>query len=109
MNNNILSKKLSELMGKMDEKVLKSKLNHALDMLKNGDTQELASKINKIDKTELLNRINEFDSSKLNELNIDKNELKNNISEADLNKLSELIGENGDQVIKKIREILDNK
>lgn len=105
--NDILNKKLSGIFGKVDEKMLKAKLNTALDMLKKGNTEELAKKINKVDKNELLSKINEFDESKLNELNIDKNELKSKISNADLDKLARIIGEHGDEIVAKIKEIIN--
>lgn len=104
--NNPLNKKLAEILGKMDEKVLETKLNAALDMLKNGDTDDLIKKINKIDKNEMINKLNEFDDSKLKDLNIDKNDLRNRISDADLNNLQKLIGEHGDEIVKKIKDII---
>lgn len=104
--NDGLNKKLSEILGKVDQKVLESKLNAALDMLKKGNSEELAKKLNKIDKNELVQKINEFDESKLKELNINKDEIKQKVSNADLEKLSQLIGENGNEIIKKIKDII---
>ena len=103
---NPFNKKLSDILGKMDEKVLEAKLNKALEILKNGDTEDLAKKIGKIDKNELMNKMNEFDESKLKDLNINKDEIKQKVSEADFDKLSKLIGENGDEIIKKIKDII---
>lgn len=100
------SKKLSELLGKMDDKVVQAKMNAALDMLQKGNTEELAKKINKMDKDDLMKKIDDFDMSKLQGLNINMDELKQRVSDADLNKLSQLIGENGDEIMKKIRDII---
>jgi hypothetical protein len=104
--NNSFNKMLADMLGKMDEKVLQAKLNAALDMLKKGDTAELAKKLNKMDKNELVSKINEFDDSKLKELNINKEEIKQKISDSDLQKLSQLIGDNGDEIVKKIKDII---
>lgn len=106
---NLLNKKIAELFEKMDDKVLQAKLNAALEMLKNGDTEELAKKLNKIDKNELLTKINEFDEAKLQSLNINIDELKRNISEEDLSKLSSMIGNDGEEIIKKIKTLLNNR
>ncbi len=103
---NAFNKKLNEIMGKMDEKMLQAKINAALDMLKKGNTDELARKIKKIDKEELLAKINEFDDSRLKELKINKDEIKQRITEADFQKLADLIGEHGDVVVAKIKEFL---
>lgn len=99
--------KLSDILGKMDEKMLQAKLNTALDMLKKGNTEELAKKIGKMDKDELVDKMNEFDASKLNELNINMDEIKKNISAADLDKLSKLVGDQGDEIVKKIKTLLN--
>ena len=40
-----LNKKLAEMLGKMDEKVLQAKLNAALDMLKKGKQKSLQRKL----------------------------------------------------------------
>jgi flavodoxin len=100
------NKKLAEMLGKMDEKVLQARLNAAMEMLKKGNTEELAKKINKIDKEELLKKMSEFDESKLKDLKINKDELKQKISGEDLDKLAALIGDQGDEVIKKIKDII---
>ena len=56
---NSINKKMAELLGKMDEKVLQAKLSATIDMLKKGDMDDLVKKINKMDKNELLSKINE--------------------------------------------------
>jgi hypothetical protein len=48
---NSINKKLADLLGKVDDKVLTAKINAAIDMLKNGDHDELAKKLSKVDKT----------------------------------------------------------
>lgn len=101
------NKKLSELFGKMDEKVLQARLNAAIDMLQKGNVDELAKKLNKMDKNELLDKINEFDESKLKDLNINKNDIKQKISDADLSNLSQLLGDQGDQIVDKIKALLE--
>ncbi|MFZ5986121.1 MAG: membrane trafficking protein [Bacillota bacterium] len=103
----LFNKKLSELFGKMDEKVLQVRLNAAIDMLKKGNVDDLAKKINKMDKNELLDKINEIDESKLKELNIDKNEIKQRVSDADLNNLAKLLGEQGDEIVEKLKAFLE--
>ena len=86
------SKKISELFGKMDEKMLQKKINTAIDMLQNGNVDDLARKLDKIDRDELLQKINEFDESKLEKLNINKSEIRQKINDTDLNNLAQLLG-----------------
>jgi len=103
---NSFNKKLSEVLGKMDERVLQAKLNAAIDMLQKGDMDEIARRLNRIDKNELLEKINELDESKLRSLNINKEEIKKKVTDTDLNNLKVLIGEHGDEIIAKIKDII---
>lgn len=59
-----------------------------------------------MDKQELISKINEFDESKLQEMNINKDEIKSKVSDADLQNLSRLIGDHGDEIVQKIKEII---
>ncbi|MCX7710048.1 MAG: membrane trafficking protein [Clostridia bacterium] len=107
--NDMFKGKLADILGKMDEKVLQAKLNAALEMLKKGNTEDLAKQIGKIDKKELMEKMNEFDESKLKNMNINMDEIKKNISSADLDKLSKLVGDQGDEIVKKIKTLLNQK
>jgi hypothetical protein len=103
---NSLGKKLSELIGKMDDKVLQTKLNSAFEMLKEGNNEELAKKIGKMDKNELLSKINELDEGKLKEMNLNKAEIKQKLSTVDLEAFQKMLGEQGPEIIGKIKDII---
>lgn len=105
--NNSSNKNLGDI---LNDKMLQMKLNSAIDMLKKGNTDELAKKINKMDKNELIEKIDELDAAKLKELNlkIDKAEIKNLISGFDMNSLSELLGDRGDEIVYKLKKIIDS-
>lgn len=104
---NGFNKMLADLMGKMDEKVLQAKINAALDMLKNGNSEDLAKKIGKMDKNELLSKLNELDDGKLKEMNIDKTEIKQKVNDADLDNLQKLLGEQGGEIMEKLKTLLN--
>lgn len=106
MRKNIFSQKLSKLWGKVDSKIINSKIDKSIEMLKNPDTSELQKELNKIDTNELLQKIDEFDESKLDELDIDKKELLAKLSSVDLDKVSSLLGDKGNEIISKIKKIL---
>ena len=103
---NSLGKKLSELIGKMDDKVLQTKLNSAFNMLKEGNNEELAKKIGKMDKNELLSKINELDENKLKEMNLNKAEIKEKLNSVDLDAFQKMLGEKGPEIISKIKDII---
>lgn len=102
------NKKLSEI---LNDKMLQMKLNSAMDMLKKGNFDELAKKLNKVDKNELIEKIDELDESKLKDLNlnIDKQEIQKILSGVDLNNLSQLFGDRGDEIVDRLKNILDSK
>ncbi len=94
----------------LNDKMLQMKLNSAMDMLKKGNTEELAKKINKMDKNELIDKIDEIDEDKLKDLNlkIDKDEMKKLISGVDMNNLSQLLGDKGDELVDKLKKMLNS-
>jgi len=104
---NSINKKIADILGKMDDKMLQVKLNNAIEILRKGDTEELVKKINKINKDELIQKIDEFDLSRLNNLNIDKNEIKEKINNVDMEKVKSMIGEKGDEIIDRLMYILN--
>jgi len=101
-----LNKKLSEMLEKMDDKVFKAKLNKAMEMLSQGDKEELAKKIDKIDKNEVLAKLNEIDDEKLKSLNLNKKELKEKLNAIDLDSVEKMLGEQGPMIIQKIKDII---
>jgi len=103
---NGFNKKLSELLGKMDDKVLQAKINAAVDMLKNNNQEELSKKLKKVDKNEILAKLNEIDDEKLKELNLNKAELKQKLDSIDLDAVQKMLGENGPEIISKIKDII---
>jgi len=98
-----LSKKLQEMLA---DKMLQTKLNKALEMLKKDDTDDLAKKIAKVDKEELMNKLNEYDDEKIKNLKIDKEDLKKKITQNDLDKLGKLLGKDSDAIMKKVNDFL---
>lgn len=104
---NSFNKKVSDLIGKMDDKVLQAKINAAVDMLKNGDTEDLAKKLNKVDKNELMTKLNEIDEVKLKGLNLNKAELKQKMGSIDMDAVKKLLGDKGPEIIDKIKDIID--
>ncbi len=103
---NGLNKKLAELLGKMDDKVLQAKINAAVDMLKNGDHEELAKKLNKVDKNEILSKLNEIDDERIKDMKLNKSELKQKMNSIDLDAVQKMLGENGPEIISKIKDII---
>jgi len=103
---NGFNKKLAELLGKMDDKVLQAKINAAIDMLKNGNQEELSKKLKKVDKNEILAKLNEIDDNKLKEMKLNKAELKQKLDSIDLDSVQKMLGENGPEIISKIKDII---
>lgn len=104
-----MKQKLNQILGKMDQKVLNTKLNKIIDMLKHDKSDELAKKINKLDKDELSKKMNEFESMDLNDLKIDKNDIQKLLSNQNLEQLSNKLDTNGKEIVEKIKTLLNNK
>ncbi len=106
MLNDAINKKLAELMGKMDEKVLKARINSALEMLQKGNTEDLVKKLENVDKKELLEKLDQLDEQKLKDLNINRNEMNSKIKASDMDKLSSMLGDEGKDLVDKIKALL---
>lgn len=104
---NSINKKLSELLGKVDDKVLQAKINAALDMLRNNNKDELMKKLGKLDKDEIMAKLNEFDENRLKELNINKSEMRQKLNSIDMDAVQKMLGEKGPEIISKIRDIIN--
>lgn len=100
-----LSKKLQEMMA---DKMIQSKVNKAIDMLKKDNTSDLEKKLAQIDKDELMNKVNEFDEEKLKNLKINKEEIKKKITKKDLEKLEKILGKDSDAIMKKVNDFLNS-
>jgi hypothetical protein len=99
-------KKIAEMLGKMDDKVLQAKINAAVDILKNSDKEELAKKLGKVDKNELLSKLNELDEEKLKELNLNKADLKQKMNSVDMEAVQKMLGDKGPEILNKIKDII---
>ncbi len=99
-------KKIAEMLGKMDDKVLQAKINAAVDILKNSDKEELAKKLGKVDKNELLSKLNELDEEKLKELNLNKADLKQKMNNVDMEAVQKMLGDKGPEILNKIKDII---
>ena len=53
-----------------------------------------------------MDKIKDFDESKIKDLNINLDEIKSKVTEQDLQNLKNLVGENGDEIIAKIKDII---
>lgn len=106
MGESSLSKKLQELLA---DKMVQSKVNQAIDMLKKDNGDELAKKLDKVDKKDLMKKVNEFDEEKIKNLKIDKDEIKKKITKSDLDKLEKILGKDSDAIMKKVNDFLNSK
>jgi N-methylhydantoinase B/oxoprolinase/acetone carboxylase alpha subunit len=112
------NKMLSDMLGKMDDKVMMAKLNKGIEKLLTEDEKyikkkiekidknDIQKKMDKIDKKDLIKKLDEFDESKLKELNINKKELQQKLADIDLDSFKDLFGEHGDEIIAKVKDII---
>lgn len=98
---------MSNFLDKIDGKIMEAKIDQSIDMLKNKNPDEISKKIAKIDKDELMKKLDEFDEKKIKELNIDLDKIKKKINEEDIKKAKALAGKDGEVIINKLLNILN--
>ena len=106
MSNN-LSKQLSDMLNRIDEKVMKKKITEAMNMLQNGKQEELARMLDKTDKKELIEKLKDVDANTIKKMNINIEEIKKNISQEDINKFKNATDAEGKQIADKIKKLLE--
>lgn len=100
-----LTKKIQEM---MQDKMLQSKVNKAIEILKKDSPADLQKKLSSIDKDELMEKVNEFDEEKLKNVKINKDEIKKKITQKDLDKLEKILGKDSDVIMKKVNDFLNS-
>jgi hypothetical protein len=97
-----MKNKLSELFGKVDSKILEAKLNQAVDMLKNGEHEELIKKLNNMDKQEILDKLSEIEKLPKENLEALKSKFGNEISSNEISKIKGKLDSDGKKIIEKM-------
>ena len=100
---------MGNLRRNIDNKIMANKIEYGINELKNKSAQELSQKLNKMNRDDLMKKINEIDVNKIKEMNIDINALKQKITPQDLEKIKILAGKDQAMIMNKINEILNNK
>jgi hypothetical protein len=100
--NDNLKKKLSELLGKVDSKVLEAKINQAVEMIKNGEHEEIINTLNKMDKDEVLEKISEMENLPKENLDALKNKIGLNLSGEELTSIQKKLNPEGKKIIDKM-------
>jgi translation elongation factor EF-Ts len=86
--------------------IQKKKIEKALEMLRTESPQELRKKLGQFDTNEIMEKINEFDVKKLNQMGISMDDIKNTLTDKDYEKAAQILGPDGAAIIKKIKAML---
>jgi len=86
--------------------IQKKKLEKALEMLRNESPQELRRKLGQMDTQEILQKIDEFDPRKLNQMGISLDEIKSKVTERDFEKLVQVLGPDGAIIAQRLKSLL---
>ena len=103
--NNDLNSNISNILNNMDKKALKENLSKALDVLKNGNTEELAKQIASVTQNQENTSSSNVDKAALDKMNINTDAMKN-LSSNDLERLLKYIGNHGDEIKDKLKDIV---
>ena len=96
---------MANLFKNIENKVTANKIEQGVDMLKNTPVDELSKQMEKVNREDVLKKINELDAEKIKEMKIDVQAIKNKLTPADMEKIKKLAGKDADIVMKKINEL----
>lgn len=97
---------MSDFSNFIQGQITRKKIEKGLEMLHNESPAELKKKLQNVDINEVLQKMDEYDKNRLQELGISINELKGRVSEADIMKVQQVLGKDGERVIRKLRSML---
>jgi hypothetical protein len=97
---------MSDISNFIQGQITKKKLEKGLEMLHNESSTELKKKLQSIDIDEILQKMDEYDKKRLQELGINVSELKSRVSETDIQKIQQVLGQDSERVIRKLRNML---
>lgn len=97
---------MSDFSSYIQGQITKKKIEKGLDMLRSESPAELRRKLQNIDIDEIMQKMDEYDKRRLQELGINVSEFRSRVSEADIQKIHQVLGRDGEVVIRKLRNML---
>jgi len=97
---------MSDISNFIQGQITRKKIEKGLEILHNESPVELKKKLQNVDVNEILQKMDEYDKTRLQELGINVNELKSRVSESDIMKIQQVLGRDAERVIRKLRNML---
>jgi Mg/Co/Ni transporter MgtE len=97
---------MSDISNFIQGQITRKKIEKGLEMLHNESPAELKKKLQNVDINEIMQKMDEYDKKRLQELGINVNELKSRVSESDILKIQQVLGRDAERVIRKLRNML---
>ena len=97
---------MSDISNFIQGQITRKKIEKGLEMLHNESPAELKKRLQNVDMNEILQKMDEYDKSRLQELGINVNELKGRVSESDILKVQQVLGRDSERIIRKLRNML---
>jgi Mg/Co/Ni transporter MgtE len=97
---------MSDLSNFIQGQITRKKIEKGLEMLHNESPTELKKKLQNVDMNEILQKMDEYDKNRLQELGINISELKGRVSESDIQKIQQVLGRDSERLIHKLRNML---
>jgi len=97
---------MSEISNFIQGQITRKKIEKGLEMLHNESPAELKKKLQNVDMNEILQKMDEYDKTRLQELGINVSELKGRVTESDIGKIQQVLGRDSERIIRKLRNML---
>lgn len=97
---------MSDISNFIQGQITRKKIEKGLEMLHNESPSELKKRLQNVDMNDILQKMDEYDKARLQELGINVNELKGRVTESDILKIQQVLGRDSERVIRKLRNML---
>lgn len=97
---------MSDISNFIQGQITRKKIEKGLEMLRNESPAELKRMLRNVNVDEVLQKMDEYDKKRLQELGINVSELRSRVTESDIQKINQVLGSDSERVIRKLRNLL---
>lgn len=96
---------MANIFDRIENKITAARIEQGVEKLRTTPIEQLSKEMEKVNRAELLKKINELDARKIKEMKIDPEAIKKKLTPADIEKIKKLAGKDADVVMKKFDEL----
>ncbi len=96
---------MANIFDRIENRITGVRIEQGIEKLKSTPVEQLSKELEKVNRAELLKKINELDTKKIKDMKIDPEAIKKRLTPSDIEKIKKLAGKDADTVMRKLDEL----